>query len=72
MQRIMDNTVAIRKSVEDADSAPSVRSSGGGDNSDVLRKLTQMRKKIDNLDDTVASQMSAVTSEVCPLAYGSH
>jgi len=64
MQRIMDNTVAIRKSVEDADSAPSVRSSGGGDNSDVLRKLTQMRKKIDNLDDTVASQMSAVTSEV--------
>lgn len=64
----MDHTASIRTTLEKAnnksDSSLSKSSSSSANEPDVVKKLTQLRKKVDNLDETIQSRLAVITNEV--------
>lgn len=64
LQRIMDHTVSIRSTLEkSSNKSESSKSSSTGE-ADVVKKLTQLRKKVDNLDESIQKKLAIVANEV--------
>lgn len=71
MQKITDNTVAIRSGIETRGSAPSGGSTPTGlsppDATEVLKQLTRTRKKVESMEESLQNRLSVVANEVSSL-----
>lgn len=65
----MDHTVSIRSTLEkSSNKSESSKSSSTGE-ADVVKKLTQLRKKVDNLDESIQKKLAIVANEVFLQSY---
>ena len=69
LQKITDNTVAIRASIDNGGGVSSPGSSSGAvlspaDSNEVLKQITRTRKKIETMEETLQNRMSVVANEV--------
>nr|CAH0112102.1 unnamed protein product [Daphnia galeata] len=70
LQKITDNTVAIRNGIESGRSAsttsggPTPGASSAGDLSEILKQLTRTRKKVESVEESLQNRLSVVANEV--------
>ena len=69
LQKITDNTVAIRSAVDNGGGpSPAAGSSSagasGGDAGEVLKQLTRARKKMETMEESLQSRLSVMANEV--------
>jgi len=69
LQKITDNTVAIRASIDNGGGVSSSGSSSGAVlspavSNEVLKQITRTRKKIESMEETLQNRMSVVANEV--------
>ena len=70
LQKIMDNTVAIRSNLGSAgghsgpSSAPAAAPLSPGENQEVLKQITRTRKKVESLEEMLQNRLSVMANEV--------
>ncbi|EFX73743.1 putative leucine-rich repeat-containing protein DDB_G0290503 [Daphnia pulex] len=69
LQKITDNTVAIRNGIESgrsagAPSGPAPAAASTGDLGEVLKQLTRTRKKVESVEESLQNRLSVVANEV--------
>lgn len=70
LQKITDNTVAIRNGIESgkisspASSAPAPATHSVGELNEVLKQLTRTRKKVESVEEALQNRLSVVANEV--------
>jgi hypothetical protein len=71
LQKITDNTVAIRNGIESgrssgtvSGSVPTPAAASAGDLSEILKQLTRTRKKVESVEESLQNRLSVVANEV--------